>query len=202
MKQLIIISIISIFAIKNGISQDFAFLEYPLYAEKVTLIQAIEKYGVNDYNDFEFIRIGKRIHSLVWKYDHKIFKTNSYVLLRDTINSNQFSLNQIGLSSNELLVNEKNFKKLLDETNKIRKQFEEKYGKPTKDVNNKERYFDQSKMETVGDIIATTWESNNVKLKITFMKGGEHGRYRYHLRIHKFQDYLGNMKLPEWWDGY
>ena len=202
MKELILILMASIFTSINASSQDFDFFDYPLNSDKITLCQAIEKYGINDNNDFRFVRIGKRLHSLVVKYDHKIFANNSFVLIRDTINSNEFKLNQVALSSKEFQINEKNFKKLLDETNRIINQFEKKYGKPTKSINNKDRYFGQKNEEIVDEIIATTWDSNNIKLKITFYKGGEHGHYHYYLDVSTFEDYFGNMKLPEWWNGY
>ena len=202
MKKLILISILSLFTIKKASSQDFTVFEHPLNSNKITLYQAIEKYVNSDEKDFKFIKIGKRLHSLVLKYDHKTFKNTSFVLIKDTINSNQFSLNQVGISSKEFHVNKENFKKLLNETNRIIKQFEDKHGEPTKSINNKERYFDENNAKITGDIIATTWVSNNVKLKITFSKEGGHGHYRYLLTISKFQDYLGNMKLPKWWNGY
>ena len=162
----------------------------------------MDKYEINDNSDFQFIQIGERLHSIVVTYDYKIFINKSFVLLRDTVDSSQFQLNQIGISSYELFVSEANFIKLRDESNKIINQFKIKYGEPTKYVNNKDRYFDQINSEISGDIIAATWVSNDIKLKVTFSKDGEHGEYRYQLCIHKFQDYFGNVKLPEWWDGY
>lgn len=202
MKELISIFIASIFISINASSQDFDFFEYPLNSNKITLAEAIEKYVNNDKIDFKYIKIGKRLHSLVVNYDHKIFTNNSYVLIRDTINSNQFSLNQIGLSSREFYIKEENFIKLLDETNKLIHQFEKKYGKPTNYVNNEDRYFGQKNEKISGDIITSTWVFKDTKLKISFIKGGDHGHFRYQLRINKFQDYLGNIKLPKWWDGY
>jgi len=162
----------------------------------------MEKYGFDDKQDFKFIKIGKGLHSLVLKYEEGIFRNKSFVLIRDTINSNLFSLNQIGLHARDFRISKENFDTLLNETNSIVNQFKNKYGEPTKIVDRKERYFGQNDKDIADDIIAVTWDTNNVKLKITFSKAGEKGPYWYQLRISKFQDYYGNMKLPESWNGY
>ncbi len=200
--KLIFIFIATIFSLNHAVSQDFTFFDFSLNKEKLTLCQAMEKYGINDKDAFHYIQIGQRLHSLVVQYDHKIFSNHSYVLLRDTVDTSQFWLNQIGLSSKMFSVTNTHFKRILDETHQLINQFKLKYGEPTKYVDNEDRYFGQKNEGIAGDIVAITWDCNNVKLKITFAKEGEHGVYHYHLRVDKFQDYLGNMKLPKWWNGY
>jgi hypothetical protein len=45
------------------------------------------------------------------------------------------------------------------------------------------------------------WLIDGQKLKVDFSIDGEHGQYFYLLRIQRFKDYYGNLKLPPWWDG-
>jgi len=201
MKKIIITTFLSFIILINVRSQDLTFFDIPLNSGKVTLCEAIEKYGTNGNgnDDFKYGKIGKRMHSLVFKYEHKIFKNNAFVLFRDSINFSEFSLNQIGLSSREYLITEKNFNKLLKETNKVLKQLEDKYGSPSKIENLTDRYYGEENDKIPGKIIKATWETNNVKLQIEFAKDGPPGHHFYSLKIHKFQDYIGNMKIPKGW---
>lgn len=201
MKRIIIISLLSLVLLIEVRGQDLSCFDFPLYTEKVTLCEAIEKYGNNSIGeeDFKFVKIGKRMHSIVLKYENGVFENKAFALLRDTISSSEFSLNQIGLSSKEYQLKEKNFNLLLKETNRLLDLLEEKYGPPTKLENLKDRYYGQENDHVPGKIIKATWDKNNIKLQIKFAKDGPYNHYFYSLKIRKFKDYIGNMKLPEGW---
>ena len=175
--------------------QSLALFDTKLYAEKVTLCDLLNNY-VSKRQEFKFISFDTSFYSIS-SYDNNatIFGHWNYVVRND-------SLNQLGFSSLALPITDEWFQKLSRLADSAINVFTTKFGKPNRDTLVKKNFFKKGKRNAIGDIRKAMWFIDGQKLKVDFIIDGEHGEYSYLLRIQRFKDYSGNMKLPPWWDGY
>jgi hypothetical protein len=176
-------------------AQSPALLDTQLYAEKVTLCDLLDNY-VNKRQEFKVVCFDTSFFSIS-SYDNNasIFGHWTYVVRND-------SLSQLGFSSLALPITDGWFQKLSRLADSAIDAFTAKYGKPDRDTIVKKNFFQKGNKNAVGDIRKAMWVIDGQKLKVDFSIDGEHGQYSYLLRIQRFKDYYGNMKLPPWWDGY
>jgi len=175
--------------------QSLASFNTKLYAENMTLCDLLNKY-LDKRQEFKFASFDTSFFS-VSSYDNNstVFGHWTYVVRND-------SLNQLEFSSLALPINAEWFNKLSRLADSAIHVFTEKYGKPVKDTTIKRNFFQKGKKYIAGDIQKAMWLIDGQKLKVVFSIDGEHGQYSYLLRIQRFKDFYGNMKLPPWWDGY
>jgi hypothetical protein len=130
-------------------------------------------------------------------YDNrgKIFGNWSFVSRHD-------SLDQIGFSSLDLPITPEWYNELYNQTDSLIKLFTAKYGQPAKSSTNEKNFYQKDKKYLPGHIIKAMWLMEGQKLKVEFIIDGEHKDFHYSLRLLRFKDYYGNVKLPPWWDGY
>jgi hypothetical protein len=166
----------------------------------MTLCEAIEEFELTE--NFEYMRIGKNLNSLVVNLEDELFRYNSFVLIQDSINDQIHQLNQIDLSTFRFGITEQNFQKLKLKTEELIEHFTSKFGEPTKSVINEDNFWSETFQKGFDTIIMAVWDKDEIKFQIDFTITGEHKLYKYQIRIHKFKDYWGNMKLPPWWNGY
>lgn len=182
--------------------QDLRIFNHELDLEEVTESEALDQFKASE--DYKFITIGKELHSLVFEIEDQIFKYNSYVLKADSIKSDCYKLNQIGLSSERLEITKYNFDRLKSKSEELIEYFRIKLGEPTKKEVITTNFWNENDPTNGEKIMMAVWVKDDVKLKIIFSLTGneKHNSYAYELRISKFKDYLGNLKLQPWWDGY
>jgi hypothetical protein len=199
MKPSIFFFILVFFANYNIKSQDFTIFDHPLNA-RFSLCESIGNYNFSD--NFRFVKIGKNLHSLISDEEAKVILNMAITLMKDSMDTDSYLLNQISMSSKDYKINEENFKKLYDETEIIIDQFVAKYGNPTKLVKNETLFFGEDSEFLGGSILAATWLDGKTKLQVLFSKDVDFRINLYAIRIFKFQDYLGNMKVPNGFKGY
>jgi hypothetical protein len=151
---------------------------------------------VDKRQEFKFIPYDTSFFSIS-SYDNNstIFGLWTYVVRND-------SLNQLGFSSLSLPINGEWFDKLSKFADSAIQVFTKKYGEPIKDTVVKTNFFQAGRKYKGGDIRKAMWLIDGQKLKVNFSIEGEHGQHSYVLRMERFKDYYGNMKLEPWWDGY
>lgn len=193
-KIFIVLLVFSISTISAS-AQSLSLFDTKLYAETTTLCDLLNKY-VDKRQEFKFTSFGTSFFS-VSSYDNNsaIFGHWTYVVRND-------SLNQLEFSSLASPINAEWFNKLSKLADSTIHTFTAKYGKPFRDTVVKRNFFHLGKKYMASDIRKAMWLIDGQKLKVNFSIDGEHGQYSYSLRIQRFKDYYGNMKLPPWWDGY
>jgi hypothetical protein len=199
MKPSIFFFILVFFANYNVKSQDFTIFDHPLNA-RLSLCESIENYNFSD--NFRFVKIGKNLYSLISNEEGKVILNKAITLMKDSMDTDSYLLNQISMSSKDYKINEENFKKLYDETEIIIDQFVANYGNPTKLVKNETFFFGEDNEFLGGSILAATWIDGKTKLQVLFSKDVDFRINLYAIRIFKFQDYLGNMKVPDDFEGF
>lgn len=199
MKASIFFFILVFFANHNIKSQDFTIFDHHLNT-RLSLCESLENFNFSD--NFRFVNIGKNLYSLISDEEGKVILNKAITLMKDSIGTDDYLLNQISMSSKDYKISEENFKNLYNETEKIIDQFVAKYGKPTKLIKNETLFFGKYDKNSGGNILAATWLDGKTKLQVRFSKDVEFRLELYTIRINKFQDYLGNMKVPDGFEGY
>ena len=196
------LSIFIMFFTISSSAQELEIFNHELYEKSMTLCEALEEFKLTE--DFKFVGIGKNLNSLVVEVDDHIFKSKSFVLIKDTLNNQIYQLNQIGTRSNRLPISERNFLKLKLKIEELIKHYKSKLGEPTKTEINEYNFWKEAFQKSSDKIIMAVWDKNEVKFKLEFTITGDekHHPFAYELRISKFKDYYGNMELPPWWNGY
>jgi hypothetical protein len=175
--------------------QDLSLLETKIYAEKLTFCDLVAKY-IDTKKDFTYHSFDGLSYNIS-SYDNSalIFGHWNYTMRND-------SLNQYGFSSIQLPVTAEWFNKLYPFTDSTIKFFTKKYGKPVQETLLKTNFYRKDKKVVAGVIIKAMWIIDGQKLKVQFSIDGEHHEYAYTMKIERFKDYYGNVKLPTWWNGY
>lgn len=176
-------------------AQSLAIFETKLYSEKIQLCDLLNKY-INPHNEFKYYPLGNSFYG-VSTYDN-----NSSIFGYWTFTIRKHSLNQYGFSSLELPINKEWYNKLSRFADSTIKIFTAKYGKPFKETFVKNNVYQKGRKYLSGDVKKAMWLINGQKIKVDFSIDGEHKEYFYSLKIERFKDYYGNIKLPKWWDGY
>jgi hypothetical protein len=166
-----------------------------LGAGKYSMTHFIKTYA-DTTDDFKLIYLRKPEMYSVCYYGklEDVFGQWSYTCRNDT-------LNQYGFVANYGITQEI-YTKLQKATTTIIKDLTIKYGQPLKAATNSAYKFSKNAKLFPTNIKKAMWQINGQKLLVTFSVEGEHSEYTYSLRVSRFKDYRGNMKLPDYWDGY
>ncbi len=195
MKRLLLILLISLSIVKTTFGQSLSIFETKLYNEKLTICDLINNY-VDKQKDFNYKSFDTAFYCIsVYDNRNEIFGNWSFVVRND-------SLNQIGFTSLDLPINSEWFDNLYSKTDTIIKLFTGYFGQPLKQTRNEKNFFKKGEKYLPGDILKAMWDIDGQKIKVEYIIDGEHNDFHYSLRILRFKDYYGNIKLPEWWDGY
>lgn len=195
MKTTTIILIIYLFLTNISVGQTIDVFDTSLYAEKLSFCELTHRY-VNMGKDFKYVLL-----------DTSFYAITSYGQTTDisgnwTFAARQDSLIQIGFTSLNLPITSDWFNKLYSRADSLIKYFNIKHGKPFKTDLNQKNFFLEGKKYSSSNIVKAMWLIDGQKLKVEFIIDGEHNDFHYSLRISKFKDYYGSVKLPPWWDGY
>lgn len=195
MKRTIIILLLNVLLTSFSVGQTVDVFDTKLYSEKLTKCDLISKF-IEQNRDFKYTYFDTSFFSIS-SYDNKskIFGNWSFVSRLD-------SLDQIAFSSLDLPITLEWFNALYRQADTLMKIFTTKYGQPAKSSTNQKNFYQNGKKYLPGDIIKAMWQIDGQKLKVEFIIDGEHNDFHYSLRISRFKDYYGNVKLPPWWDGY
>lgn len=106
---MILLIYFSFFTNHNLKSQDFSIFDHPLNT-RLSLCESIENYIFS--NNFRFVNIGKNLYSLISDEEGELILNKSITLMKDSMDSGDYLLYQISMSSKDYKISEENFKKL------------------------------------------------------------------------------------------